>query len=103
MRETVDIIEDLVSGLTFTSEIKTVTDNGNNNYTLGVCCTYQIQPYCYVPINGTDYLVNPDGTRTSAAGDYYGCTSSNENQICAVTFDATDWYVTSEVGTCAEE
>ena len=57
MREIVDIIEDLVSGLTFTSEIKTVTDNGNDNYTLGVCCTYQIQPHCYVAINGTDYLV----------------------------------------------
>lgn len=57
MREIVDIIEDLVSGLTFTSEIKTVTDNGNDNYTLGVCCTYQVQPYCYVSINGTDYLV----------------------------------------------
>jgi len=53
--------------------------------------------------DGTDYLVNPDGTRTSAAGDYYGCTADAGNQLCAVAFDTTDWYITSEVGTCAEE
>tara|TARA_Y100001973_G_C5111850_1_gene288116 strand:- start:106 stop:813 length:708 start_codon:yes stop_codon:yes gene_type:complete len=57
MREIVDIIENVVSSLSFTTEIKTVTDNGNGTYTLGVCCTYHVQPFCTVSINGIDYRV----------------------------------------------
>ncbi|MHA2164122.1 MAG: hypothetical protein ACXABF_17035, partial [Candidatus Thorarchaeota archaeon] len=56
-----------------------------------------------IDTDGTDYIVMSDGTRTSAAGDYYGATSSNSNQVCVVAFDATDWYVTSEVGAWTEE
>ena len=56
-----------------------------------------------IDTDGTDYIVMADGTRTSGAGDYYGATSSNSNQVCVVTFDTTDWYVTGEVGTWTEE
>jgi hypothetical protein len=57
MREIVDIIETIVNGLSATTTVKTVADNGNGTYTLGVCCTYHIQPYCYVTINAVQYLV----------------------------------------------
>lgn len=57
MREIVDIIENVVNGLSFTTEVKTVTDNANGTYTLGVCCSYHVQPYCYVTINAVQYLV----------------------------------------------
>ena len=57
MREIVDIIESIVSGLSFTTKIKTVTDNGNGTYTLGVCCTYHVQPFCNVTINAVSYRV----------------------------------------------
>jgi hypothetical protein len=57
MREIVDILETVVNGLTFTAPILTVTDNGGDSYTLGVDCTYHIQPYCYIAINETDYQV----------------------------------------------
>jgi len=53
--------------------------------------------------DGTDYIVKPDGSRTTAAGDYYGATASASNQLCLATGDSTDWYVTSEVGTWSEE
>jgi hypothetical protein len=52
---------------------------------------------------GTNYLVKPTGARTSAAGEYYGCTADAGNQMCAVAFGTGDWYITSEKGTCAEE
>ncbi len=57
MREIVDIIENIVNGLSFTTTIKTVTDNGNGTYTLGVCCTYHVQPFCNVTINAVSYRV----------------------------------------------
>ena len=56
-----------------------------------------------IDTDGTDYIVLPTGARTSAAGDYYAATASASNQICLVAFDTTDWYVTSTVGTWAEE
>ncbi len=56
-----------------------------------------------VDTDGTDYIVKSTGARTSLAGDYYGATADAKNQICLVCFDATDWYVTSEVGTWTEE
>jgi hypothetical protein len=56
-----------------------------------------------VDTDGTDYIVMSTGARTSAAGDYYGATASASNQICLACFDATDWYVTSTVGTWTEE
>lgn len=56
-----------------------------------------------VDTDGTDYIVKSTGARTSAAGDYYGATADAKNQICLVCFNATDWYVTSEVGTWTEE
>jgi len=57
MREIVDIIENIVNGLSFTTTIKTVTDNGNGTYTLGVCWTYHVQPFCNVTINAVSYRV----------------------------------------------
>lgn len=57
MREIVDILEIIVNGLSATTTVKTVTDNGNSTYTLGVCCTYHVQPYCYVTINAVQYRV----------------------------------------------
>jgi hypothetical protein len=56
-----------------------------------------------VDTDGTDYIVMSTGARTSGAGDIYAATAATKNQICLVTFDATDWYVTSEIGTWAEE
>lgn len=56
-----------------------------------------------IDTDGTDYIVKSDGARTSGAGDYYGATADDKNQICVVAFDTTDWYVTSEVGTWTEE
>ena len=56
-----------------------------------------------VDTDGSDYIVLPTGARTSSAGDHYDATSSASNQICLVAFDTTDWYVTSSVGTWAEE
>lgn len=53
--------------------------------------------------DGTDFIVMSTGSRTSLAGDYYGATASAANQICLITFDDTDWYVSSEVGTWDEE
>lgn len=50
-----------------------------------------------------DYIVKSAGARTSAAGEYYGATADAKNQLCVVAYDATDWYVTSEVGTWTEE
>jgi hypothetical protein len=50
-----------------------------------------------------DYIVMSTGTRTSAASEYYGATASPKNQVCVVAADATDWYVTGEVGTWTEE
>ena len=50
-----------------------------------------------------DYIVKPTGARTSAAAEYYGATADAKNQLCVVAYDATDWYVTSEVGTWTEE
>jgi len=56
-----------------------------------------------IDTDGTDYIVKLTGARTSAAGDYYACTADAKNSICVVAFDATDWYVVSEAGTCAEQ
>lgn len=57
-----------------------------------------------VDTDGTDYIVMSTGARTSAAGDYYTAAASDaKNQVCLATFDATDWYVVSEVGTWAEQ
>lgn len=56
-----------------------------------------------IDTDGTDYIVMSTGARTSVAGDYYGATSSASNQVCVVAFDATDYYVTSEIGTWTEE
>jgi hypothetical protein len=53
--------------------------------------------------DGTDYIITSAGLRTTGAGDIYAATASAANQICVATFDATDWYVTSERGTWAEE
>ena len=53
--------------------------------------------------DGTDYIVKSTGARTTAAGDYYNLSADAKNQMCAVCFDATDWYITSEVGTATEE
>jgi len=53
--------------------------------------------------DGTDYIVMSTGARTTAAGDYYNLSADAKNQMCAVCFDATDWYITSEVGTATEE
>lgn len=50
-----------------------------------------------------DYIVKSTGARTSASGEYYGATADAKNQVCLVAYDSTDWYVTSEVGTWAEE
>jgi len=50
-----------------------------------------------------DYIVKSTGARTSASGEYYGATADAKNQVCVVAYDATDWYVTSEVGTWTEE
>jgi len=72
MREIVDIIEEVVNGLSFSTEIKTVTDNGNDNYTLGVCCTYQVQPKCDVAINGIIYPVTDIENNTSITVDLNG-------------------------------
>jgi len=57
-----------------------------------------------VDTDGTDYIVvNSTGLRTTSAGDIYAATASAKNQICLAAFDATDWYVMSEIGTWAEE
>jgi hypothetical protein len=57
-----------------------------------------------VDTDGTDYIVlNSTGVRTTGAGDIYAATASAKNQICLAAFDATDWYVISEIGTWAEE
>ena len=56
-----------------------------------------------VDTDGTDFIVKSDGARTTAAGDYYGATASAKNKICLAAYDATDWYVESEVGTWTEE
>jgi hypothetical protein len=56
-----------------------------------------------IDTDGTDFIVKSDGTRTSAGGEYYGATSSNSNAVCVIAVDATDWYVTGEVGTWTEE
>jgi hypothetical protein len=53
--------------------------------------------------NTGDYIVKSTGARTSATGEYYGATADAKNQLCVVAYDATDWYVTSEVGTWTEE
>lgn len=50
-----------------------------------------------------DYIVKSTGARTSASGEYYGATADAKNQLCVVAYDSTDWYVTSEAGTWAEE
>jgi len=49
-----------------------------------------------------DYIVL-DGARTSATGEYIGATASVTNQVCVVAADATDWYVTSKIGTWTEQ
>ena len=54
--------------------------------------------------DGTDYLVlNSTGVRTTSAGDYIEWSASNKNQFCAVAFDATDWYITSETTVGVEQ
>jgi hypothetical protein len=54
--------------------------------------------------DATDYIVMSTGARTSASTDYYqAAAASATNQICLVAFDDTDWHVTSERGTWAEE
>lgn len=50
-----------------------------------------------------DYIVKSTGARTSASGEYYGATADAKNQICWASYDDTDIYVTSEVGTWTEE
>ena len=50
-----------------------------------------------------DYIVKSDGNRTSASGEYYGCTASAACMVCVVAYDDTDWHVTSARGTWAEE
>ncbi len=50
-----------------------------------------------------DYIVKSDGNRTSASGEYYGCTASASCMVCVVAYDDTDWHVVSERGTWAEE
>lgn len=50
-----------------------------------------------------DYIVKSDGNRTSASGEYYGCTASASCMVCVVAYDDTDWHVMAERGTWAEE
>lgn len=64
--------------------------------------TYGNSQIIQVDPNGSEYIVKSDGTRTSAGGDHYAATAGDEIQVCFVC-DGTDWYVTSEVGTWAEE
>ena len=56
-----------------------------------------------IDTDGTDYIVKSTRTRTGTAGDYYGATASATNKVCVAAYDATDWYVESEVGTWTEE
>lgn len=56
-----------------------------------------------IDTDGSDYIVMSTGARTASAGNYYGATSDDKNQVCVVGFDTTDWYVTSEVGTWTSE
>ena len=56
-----------------------------------------------IDTDGTDYIVKSTRARTGTAGDYYGATASATNKVCVAAYDATDWYVESEVGTWTEE
>lgn len=88
------------------------TNTATTTYTLpaaeaGACACFKMgqgnAQVLRIDTDGTDYIVMSTGARTSAAGDYYGASSSATNQICVAAFDTTDWYVTSTVGTWTEE
>ena len=53
--------------------------------------------------DGTDFLVPAATGLRNTAANHFAATASPTNQICLVAFDTTDWYVTSTVGTWAEE
>lgn len=56
-----------------------------------------------IDTDGTDFIVKSNRARTGTAGDYYGATASATNKVCVAAYDATDWYIESEVGTWTEE
>ncbi len=53
--------------------------------------------------DGTDYLVLPATGDRNTAANHFASAAEKNAQICLVAVDATDWYITSTVGTWAAE
>lgn len=72
LRSSIDIINSIVSAMTFPVEIKTVTLNMNLTQTLLVCDMYHAQPGFKVTINLIEYTITdidfPNNTITVTAG-----------------------------------
>lgn len=56
-KETVDIVNDLVSELEFPVIIKLITDNGDGTYTLSTCDTYHLQECFKIDYNSAQWTI----------------------------------------------
>lgn len=99
IRETVDIIEDLVAELNLVVEFTTVVDNGGNLYTITTCNTSYLFPFFKFDLDAVTYTVQKTGFVFNASFVVKGSVVPTALQV---TLDPLKYFHGTVIATKAE-
>tara|TARA_R110001632_G_scaffold186363_1_gene306732 strand:+ start:1856 stop:2569 length:714 start_codon:yes stop_codon:yes gene_type:complete len=102
IKETVDIVEELISQLDIVVKFKSIVDNGDGTYTIETCNTGYLFPCYDFQIDGIDYTVLNEEGKEFVFNEQFAIKGNIVPTVTEITLDSLKYYHGTVIATKEE-